>query len=60
MYQKRKGAQPLVHREYTKRASGGGGGEKKERKSSNLITRGASQPAVQVKRVKEKNGGAPH
>jgi hypothetical protein len=30
------------------------GEEKKERKSLKLITRGASQPAVQVKRVKKK------
>jgi hypothetical protein len=31
-----------------------GGEENKERKSTKLITRGASQPAVQVKRVKGK------
>jgi hypothetical protein len=31
-----------------------GGEEKKERKSAKLITHGASQPAVQVKRIKRK------
>jgi hypothetical protein len=41
---KRRGAQPLVHWEYTK---GTREREKKERKSTKLIACGASQPVVQ-------------
>jgi hypothetical protein len=48
---KHKGAQPLIHWEYTK---GTREREKKERKSTKLIARGASQPVVQEKRVTRK------
>jgi hypothetical protein len=50
-YQKRRGAQPLVHMEYTR---GIREREKKERKSTKLMTCGASQPVVQEKRVTRK------